>query len=121
MAHAHGADAVSELRYRVERHQRPARGAHVQHRQGCRVALEPRFELEDHPVLVRRGIDVRNLAGAFSRSISTLTCGRAICRSLETSSSPGRVLSFSSMIGTQWYNSSVLAPCTTYWYGLLVS
>src|SRR5438552_16625534 len=64
MAHAHGADAVSELRYRVERHQRAARGAHVEHRQGCRVALEPRFELEDHPVLVRRGIAARNLARA---------------------------------------------------------
>src|SRR6266581_3402536 len=64
VAHAPRADAISQLRHRVERHQRPARGAHVEHRQCRGIALIPRLELEDHPVLVGRGIDVRYLARA---------------------------------------------------------
>src|SRR2546427_2757702 len=74
MAHAHGADAVSELRYRVERHQRAARGAHVEHRQGCRVALEPRFELEDHPVLVRRDRKSTRLNSSHSQISYAVFC-----------------------------------------------
>ena len=64
MRDLHRADAVGELRHGVERHQRTARGTHVEQRQRRRIGLVARRELQDHEVLVGRGIDGRDLARA---------------------------------------------------------
>ena len=48
---------------------------------------------------------------AFSRSISTLTCGREICKSLDKLNSEGTAFSLCSILGTHSVNSDRLGPC----------
>src|SRR5579862_1344390 len=55
------ADRRLERRHRIERDQRTAVGAYVKHRQRGRVHLELRQEFHDHPVLVRRRVNRRDL------------------------------------------------------------
>ena len=97
--------------------------------------LELRLDLEDDPILVRRGEDIADDAraegvvkrvvdelrrdterAASSRSISTAMWGAAICWSDATSCSPGMLLMRCNRIGAQWFNSSRSVSVSVYWY-----
>jgi len=61
---------VGQLGHGRSAHQRPGRGAHVEQGQHRRVGLVARFEFQNHPVLVGRGIDGRNLV----RTVGIVQC-----------------------------------------------
>ena len=56
------ADRGLQRRDRIQRNQRAAVGAHVEHRQHRRIGLVTRLELHHHPVLVIRRVNRRDLA-----------------------------------------------------------
>ena len=100
------------------------------------VLLELGLHLEHHPVLVQLGEHGRHLAlaeGVVERVVDDLAgdaepgrgvavdvdaraAGAAVCWSLATSRSSGRVRSFSRTRGAQAFSSSRFASCSVYWY-----
>ena len=58
------ADAVRELRHRIERHERAGRASARRAAAAPRIGLVARRELEDHEVLVGGGVDGRHLPRA---------------------------------------------------------
>ena len=64
MVHGEGPGAARDPRDRAQRNQPPSGGANVEHRHRDRVLLVAGLQLQDHPVLVSRGVDRRDLSGA---------------------------------------------------------
>src|SRR5437016_2217684 len=111
----------------------------MQQLQGGGVALVFGQQLDDHPILIVRRVDRRDLARAIgvierlldlltetprlvarSRSMRTLTCGFLICRSVVTSCSVGMPRRARSSFAALSYRASMSALCSVNWYWVLV-